>query len=95
MSVTALSTRGTLYNYTIVHRSMPSVEVPFISAIIDLDGGGSVKTNLKGIAPSPDGIPFGMPVEIKFEELDWRDDEGNRYLSFHAVPAPEETIDEQ
>jgi hypothetical protein len=32
-----LANTGRLYNYTIVHRSFPGVETPFISAIVDLE----------------------------------------------------------
>ncbi len=34
-----LSTTGKLYVYSIVYRSFPGIEVPYISAIVDLDGG--------------------------------------------------------
>ena len=34
---------GKLYNFTVVHRNFPGVPVPFISAIVDLDGGGTIK----------------------------------------------------
>src|SRR5262245_31432533 len=38
-----LATRGTLYAYSIVHRSHPGIAVPYVSAIVDLDGGGTIK----------------------------------------------------
>jgi uncharacterized OB-fold protein len=37
------SNSGTLYAYSIVHRSFPGIEVPYVSAIVDLDGGGTVE----------------------------------------------------
>ena len=37
-----LSKKGKLYAYSIVHRSFPGVEVPYISAIVDLEGGGTI-----------------------------------------------------
>ena len=49
-----LANTGTLYVYTIVHRSFPGVEVPYVSAVVDLDGGGTLKGNLINIAPDPD-----------------------------------------
>ena len=51
--VRSLRTTGTLYAYSIVHRSFPGIEVPYISAIVDLEGGGTVKGNLIGIDPEP------------------------------------------
>lgn len=63
-----LPTRGRLYNYTIVYRSYPGIKVPFISAIVDLDGGGTLKGNLLDVEPTPESVPFGMPVEIVFRD---------------------------
>ena len=82
----ALGTTGTLYNYTIVYRSVPGVKTPFISAIIDLDGGGSIKANLD----VPDeSVCFDMPVKAVFEDLDQVDAKGRHYHGFHFVPAGE------
>ena len=38
-----LSSKGKLYSYSIVFRSFPGIDVPYISAIVDLEGGGTVK----------------------------------------------------
>ncbi len=56
-----LSDRGTLYVYSIVHRSFPGVSVPYVSAIVDLEGGGTVKGNLIGIEPDPAKIQPAPP----------------------------------
>ena len=53
--------------YSIVHRSFPGVEVPYVSAIVDLEGGGTVKGNLIDVEPDPAKIKFGMPVEVVYE----------------------------
>ena len=57
-----LSNTGKLYSYSIVFRSFPGIEVPYISAIVDLDGGGTVKGNLIDCEPDPEKIDFDMPV---------------------------------
>jgi hypothetical protein len=82
-----LSDEGQLYAYSITHRSFPGIEVPFISAIIDLAGGGTVKTNLVGIDPDPEKIRMGMPVRIVYRKAPRKDREGNEYLTFAAQPA--------
>ena len=51
-----LSNRGELYVFSIIYRSFPGVETPFISAVVDLEGGGTVKGTLKNIAADPDQI---------------------------------------
>ena len=59
-----LSDHGTLYVYSIVHQSAPGIPVPYISAIVDLPEGVSVRCNLVDIEPDPAKIKFGMPVEM-------------------------------
>jgi len=88
LSPTKLSDRGKLYVYSIVHRSFPGIEVPYVSAIVDLDGGGTVKGNLIGVDPDPEKIAFGMPVEVVYKDaLGRKDREGNAYISYFFQPA--------
>jgi len=83
-----LANTGKLHVYSIVHRSFPGIEVPYVSAIIDLDGGGTVKGNLIGVDPDPEKIQFGMPVEVVYKDaLGRKDKEGNAYLSHFFQPA--------
>jgi uncharacterized OB-fold protein len=82
-----LSDQGTLYSYSIVHRSFPGIEVPYVSAIVDLDGGGTIKGNLIGIDPDPEKVQFGMPVEVVYRDaLGRKDAEGNSYVSYFFQP---------
>jgi uncharacterized OB-fold protein len=90
MDTRQLSNTGTLYTYSIVHRSFPGVAVPYVSAVVDLDGGGSVKGNLINIEPDPRKIAFGMPVEVVYQDaLGRKDTEGNSYLSYFFQPRNE------
>lgn len=83
-----LANRGRLYVYSIVHRSFPGIEVPYVSAVVDLDGGGTVKGNLIGIAPDPEKIKMGMPVRVVFKDaLGRKDKQGNSYVSYFFEPA--------
>jgi uncharacterized OB-fold protein len=81
-----LGSRGELYVYSIVHRSFPGIEVPYVSAIVDLEGGGTVKGNLIGIDPDPEKIRMGMPVEVIFRVAPRKDREGNEYLTYYFQP---------
>ncbi len=75
---------GTLYTWSVVHRSYPGVEVPFVSAIVDLDGGLSFKGTLKGVAH--DALKAGMPVRLVFDDAGGAvDPDGNPYVGFHFV----------
>ena len=82
-----LSNEGVLHSFSIIHRSFPGIEVPFISAIADLDGGGTVKTNLTGIDADPEKIELGMRVEVVYEIAPRKDGEGNEYMTFYHKPA--------
>jgi uncharacterized OB-fold protein len=86
LAATRLANTGTLYVYTIVHRSFPGVPVPYVSAIVDLDGGGTLKGNLVGIDPDPQKIQMGMPVEVIYRTAPTKDREGNEYLTYCFQP---------
>ena len=85
-SAKKLSNHGELYVYSIVHRSFPGVDVPYVSAIVDLDGGGTVKGNLVNIDPDPDKIKMGMPIETIYQVAPKKDGEGNEYLTYYFQP---------
>lgn len=83
-----LANKGTLTTYSIVYRSYPGVEVPFISAVVDLQGGGTLRGNLINVEPDPENIHFGMPLQVVFADaLGRKDKKGNRYLSYFFTPA--------
>jgi uncharacterized OB-fold protein len=81
-----LSNRGELYVYSIIHRSFPGIETPYVSAVVDLEGGGTVKGNLINIEPDPEQVKMGMPVEVVYEIAPRKDAEGNEYLTYYFQP---------
>ena len=87
MQTVKLADRGRLYNFTVVYRNFPGIEVPFVSAIVDLDGGGTLKGNLVDVEPDPAKLKFDMPVKVVFREAGRTDKAGNRYLSYFFAPA--------
>jgi uncharacterized protein len=90
MEPVKLANSGKLYNWTIVHRNFPGIKVPFISVIVDLDGGGTIKGNLIGIDPDPAQIAFDMPVDVVYRPLEQSDAEDNLYIGYFFVPAKTE-----
>ena len=86
LEATPLANTGSLYVYSIVHRSFPGIEVPYVSAIVDLDGGGTVKGNLINVEPDPEKIEMGMPVELVYQIAPRKDSEGNEYLTYYFQP---------
>ena len=81
-----LSSQGELYVYSIVHRSFPGIETPYVSAVVDLEGGGTVKGKLINIEPVPEKVKMGMPVELVYEIAPMKDREGNEYLTYYFQP---------
>ena len=83
-----LPNTGKLYTYSIVFRSFPVFEVPYISAIVDLDHSTSIKSNLINIESGPAQITFDMPVEVLYENaLGRTDSDGSEYLAYFFPPA--------
>ncbi len=60
----ALAKTGVLRSYSIVHRAAPGVPVPYVSTVVELDGGGVVKANLVDGGTDPEKIELGMPVRL-------------------------------
>ena len=69
---TQASGKGTLHTFAIVHRApVPAFRdrVPFVVALVDLEEGPRIPTNLTGVDPAPDNITVGMHVEVAFEDV--------------------------
>jgi uncharacterized OB-fold protein len=65
-----LGNKGKLYAYSIVHRSFPGVEVPYMI----------------NIEPDPKNLKFDMPVDIVIKDAGRKDREGNSYLAYFFQP---------
>ena len=62
------SGRGTVYSYTVVHRPQrPEFEVPYVVAIIELEEGWHMLTNLVDCEPADATV--GLPVEVAFRPM--------------------------
>lgn len=86
MSSVKLAETGRLYAFTVVHRSFPGVDTPFVDAIVDLDDGAHLKGTLLEVAPDPERIAFGMPVRIVYREAVPANAGGRPYLNYFFVP---------
>jgi uncharacterized protein len=82
----ALATTGVLRSFTIIHRAAPNVPVPYVSTVVELDGGGVVKANLMDAGSDPEKIELGMPVRLT-TFVCGKDDEGTEAVAFGFTPA--------
>jgi uncharacterized OB-fold protein len=80
-----LAQSGRIHTCTLIHRSYPGVPVPFYAAVVDLDGGGSVRGTLTGIDPAQ-AMPVGLRVAMVFGDSGQRDARGRALISYHFVP---------
>jgi uncharacterized OB-fold protein len=67
------SGRGKVLSYTIVHRPVSPAfkdEIPYVVALVTLDEGPTMMTNIVGW--SPQSLAIGMPVAVTFE--DWTEE---------------------
>ena len=63
------SGRGTLHSFVMPqHPPLPSMEQPYIVALVDLEEGTRLVSNLRGI--SPEDAAIGMAVEVFYETFD-------------------------
>ena len=78
-----LALTGKIHAYTIIRRTFPGIEVPFISTIVDLDGGGVLKGNLINVEAEPENIPFGGKVKVVFgDALGRKNKKGDSFISY-------------
>jgi uncharacterized OB-fold protein len=64
------SGRGKLYSFVINHRPPRHMSSgPYIIAVVELDEGPRMMTNLIGVAPDPALIRCDAPVEIHYDDV--------------------------
>lgn len=80
-----LGTSGVVRSFSIIQRAAPGVPAPFVSAVVDLDGGGQVKANIVGVEPTPEHIRLGMKVRLT-TFVAGTDDRGTDALAFGFEP---------
>ena len=79
---------GRLHAYSVVHRSFPGIPVPFVSAVVDLDDGLTLKGNLIGAGFDPGAFAPGTRVRLAFgDALGRTDKDGAAYIAYFFEPA--------
>jgi uncharacterized OB-fold protein len=70
VSVFKASGKGKLYSYIIHHRPAPGFTPPYSIAVVELDEGPRLMTNIIDCPQTPEALALDMPVEVAFEKLD-------------------------
>ena len=64
------SGRGTVYSFTVTHQNQAPgfrESLPYVLAVVQLDEGTRMMTNIVGCAP--DAVRIGMAVEVEYEDV--------------------------
>lgn len=69
VSVFKASGRGRLYSYVINHRPAPGFEPPYAIAVVELEEGPRMMTNIVEAAQTPEALQLDMPLEVVFEDF--------------------------
>jgi uncharacterized OB-fold protein len=64
------SGRGLLYSYVISHLAVPGFDPPVVLAVVELEEGPRLLTNIVGVEPDPALLPIDLQVEVVFEVFD-------------------------
>ncbi len=65
-----MSGRGRLHTYLINHRPAPGFEedAPYAIAVVELEEGPRMMSNIVGIENTPENLVLDMPLEVSFEK---------------------------
>lgn len=80
-----LATTGVVRSFAIIHQAAPGVPTPYVSSVVDLDGGGAVKANVLNVAPEPENLSLGMKVKLT-TFVAGTDDDGTEAVAFGFEP---------
>ena len=66
----AASGRGSLHTYMINHRPpSPAWEAPYVIAIVELEEGPRLMSNLVDIAADPSVLTIDMPLQVVYDDV--------------------------
>lgn len=63
----AASGRASLHSYVISHRSVPGFDAPYAIAVVELEEGPRMMTNIVHCPQTPQALILDMPLQVSFE----------------------------
>jgi uncharacterized OB-fold protein len=66
VSVTKASGKAKLYSYVIHHRPVPGFTPPYAIAVVELNEGPRMMTNIVDCPQTPEALVLDMPLEVVF-----------------------------
>ncbi len=69
VSIFKASGKATLYSYVINHRPHPAFDGPYSIAVVELEEGPRMMTNIINVDQTPEALILDMPLEVTFKPL--------------------------
>lgn len=69
IEISQASGKATLDSYVINHRNHPAFDGPYAIAIVKLDEGPRMMTNIVGCPQTPESLALDMPLVVKYERV--------------------------
>jgi uncharacterized protein len=69
VSVFTASGRGKLHSYVINHMKAPGFEPPYAIAVVELEEGPRMMSNILDCPQTPEALVLDMALEVTFEKL--------------------------
>lgn len=63
------SGRARLYSYAISYRAAPGFDAPYAVAVVELEEGPRMMTNIVNVPQTPEALILDMPLRVKFQKL--------------------------
>jgi acetyl-CoA acetyltransferase/uncharacterized OB-fold protein len=91
VTMVAASGHGRLASFVIAERPAPGFEAPYVIALVELDEGPRLLTNLVDCAPDPAVLDVGQPVEVRLTPCATPDGSATATLPLFAPVAGPDT----
>jgi uncharacterized OB-fold protein len=69
IAVVRASGRATLYSYVIHHRAVPGFDPPYSIAVVELEEGPRMMTNVVEVEQTPQALRLDMPLQVVFRAV--------------------------
>src|SRR3979411_2174698 len=70
VSIFKASGKANLYSYVIHHRPVPGFTPPYAIAVVELDEGPRMMSNIVDCPQTPEALGLDLPLEAIFEKMD-------------------------
>lgn len=69
VAVFKASGKASLYSYVINHRTHPAFDGPYAIAVVELEEGPRMMTNIVNAPQTPEALQLDMPLEATFKKM--------------------------